>query len=244
MGHIYAWLLGPVWIFSMMDLFLPPKLPQIPVLKSHRHWVVKPGFWLPLSYSLRPLPHWQVVSEFTGMPWALEAFVLHTFHESRPFPETWQPGTASSHPHPPIPEAYLRCQRRMKLCSWTFQLQQLEGKSATESADIRKGRLTHRLSSPYQPGCQSCEHRQTRPPWEMSGATCIWGIYSDMPGNGMELRRSKPQSSHPCLAFGRWVTEPSVQVKFSLLHQGRRELMDCELMAWKDLWEWGHPFPY
>ena len=68
------------------------------------------------------------------MSWAPPLLCI-PFHESC-CPETWQPGTISSHNHPPIPPAYLWCQRRMSLQVCTFQLQHLGEEPSAQSSGI------------------------------------------------------------------------------------------------------------
>lgn len=224
-----------------MVCFSLPSLPQVPVLKSHRHWVVKPGFWQPLSYSLRPLPRWQVVSEFTGMPWVLAAFVLQTIPWEQALSRdltTWYRVL----PHSPSRPSSL------SQVSEKNEALLLNIPTLATGGEVRN-RVSWHPESQADPSAEQSpgQSLSTRLPelWTQPDKTPLGDLWGNLYLRYMfwhswerdGTAQVKTQSSPQCLAFRRCVT---VQVRLSLLHQGGETWAN----GLGDLWAWGHPFPY
>lgn len=176
---------------------------------------------LPTAYSLRPLPHWRLVSESTWMPGALEAFVLHTI-----LPRVGSFRRRDSQvPRPPTVALPFTSLSQVSEKNEAFTHVNSNGRSLQQS-QLTSGRLGLHQTSPCQPtaGCQSCEHSQTRRPWKISVATYVWGIYSDSLGNGTQQHWSKVLASSPGLGVQ--------EVSDLSIHAGQAEETMCTVKKW------------
>jgi hypothetical protein len=132
------------------------------------------------SYSLRPLPHWQVVGPEAFVPphttpgeQALCGDLTTWYHILPQSPSHFASLSQVSEKnealfmHIPTPaaggEAFTRA-------SW-----HLKGRAD----DALTGQSSGQPLSPCSRFTERCGHSQTGPPWKISGVSCIWGIYSE-----------------------------------------------------------------
>lgn len=171
----------------------------------------------------------------------LQPLCCKPFHESRPFPETWQPGTVSSHTHPSRPSSLSQVSEKNEALLLNIP-------TLATGGEVRN-RVSWHPESQADPSAEQSpgQSLSTRLPelWTQPDKTPLGDLWGNLYLRYMfwhswerdGTAQVKTQSSPQCLAFRRCVT---VQVRLSLLHQGGETWAN----GLGDLWAWGHPFPY